>query len=116
MATREVYVFPARHGGEDKPICKSTLNQAIKILDMDVQHFVLHDFRRAASTHLYEMGMSSDAIEKALAHKIGGIKGIYNRALYAEERKKLLQLWADFVDAQIENGRTSIIGNFAKSE
>ena len=114
LATSEVYVFPARHGREDKPICKSTLNQAIKILDMDVQHFVLHDFRRTASTHLHEMGMSSDAIEKALAHKIGGIKGIYNRALYAEERKKLLQLWADFVDAQIENGRTSIIGNFSK--
>ncbi|OQW98450.1 MAG: integrase, partial [Thiothrix lacustris] len=51
-----------------------------------------------------------------LAHKIGGIKGIYNRALYAEERKKLLQLWADFVDAQIENGRTSIIGNFSRTE
>ena len=116
LATSEVYVFPSRHGREDKPICKSTLNQAIKMLDTDVQHFVLHDFRRTASTHLHEMGMPSDAIEKALAHQIGGIKGVYNRAQYGEERKKLLQLWADFVDAQIENGRTSIIGNFAKSE
>lgn len=116
LATSEVYVFPARHGHEDKPISKSTLNQAIKILDMDVQHFVLHDFRRTASTHLHEMGLPSDAIEKALAHTIKGIKGVYNRAQYAEERKKLLQLWADFVDAQIEKGRTSIIGNFGKSE
>lgn len=114
LATSEVYVFPARHGREDKPICKSTLNQAIKMLDMDVQHFVLHDFRRTASTHLHEMGLPSDAIEKALAHTIKGIKGVYNRAQYAAERKKLLQLWADFVDAQIEKGRTGVIGNFAK--
>lgn len=114
LATSETYVFPARHGRMDKPICKSTLNQAIKMLDMGVQHFVLHDFRRTASTHLHEMGMPSDAIEKALAHTIGGIKGVYNRAQYAEEHKKLLQLWADFVDAQIESRCTSIIGNFAK--
>jgi integrase len=84
------------------------------MLDTDVQHFVLHDFRRTASTHLHEMGMPSDAIEKALAHTIKGIKGVYNRAQYAAERKKLLQLWADFVDAQIEKGRTGVIGNFAK--
>jgi integrase len=43
---------------------------------MDVQHFVLHDFRRTASTHLHEMGQPSDAIEKALAHSIKGIKGV----------------------------------------
>jgi hypothetical protein len=53
------------------------------------------------------MGQSSDAIEKALAHTIKGIKGVYNRAEYADERRKILQLWAQFVDSQIETAGRS---------
>ncbi|WP_206999810.1 tyrosine-type recombinase/integrase [Trinickia mobilis] len=106
------YVFPSTRGLDNKPIAKSTLNQAVRSLSLDVQHFVLHDFRRTASTHLHEMGMSSDAIEKAIAHSIKGIKGVYNRAEYAEERRKILQLWADFVETQVEEERKVVIGNF----
>jgi integrase len=109
------HVFPSTRGPGHKPISKSTLNQAVRALSIDVQHFVLHDFRRTASTHLHEMGQSSDAIEKALAHTIKGIKGVYNRAQYADERRKILQLWADFVDAQIEGGRKVVIGDFGQT-
>ncbi|MFP6557394.1 tyrosine-type recombinase/integrase [Paraburkholderia sp. B3] len=109
------HVFPTTRGRGDQPIAKSTLNQAVRSLSLDVQHFVLHDFRRTASTHLHEMGQSSDAIEKALAHTIKGIKGVYNRAEYADERRKILQLWADFVEAQIEGGRKVVIGNFGQT-
>ncbi|KVT56532.1 tyrosine-type recombinase/integrase [Burkholderia ubonensis] len=110
--TSQRYVFPSSRGA-DRPIAKSTLNQAVRALDMEVQHFVLHDFRRTASTHLHEMGQPSDAIEKALAHSIKGIKGVYNRAEYAEDRRRILVLWASFVEAQIDEGRKVIIGKFA---
>ncbi|WP_373989456.1 tyrosine-type recombinase/integrase [Duganella sp. BuS-21] len=106
------FVFPMRRGYEDRPIAKSTLNQAVRAMKADVQHFVIHDFRRTASTHLHEMGMSSDAIEKALAHSIKGIKGVYNRAQYADERRKILQLWATFVDAQINESNKVVVGRF----
>jgi integrase len=109
------YLFPSSRGVGDRPISKSTLNQAVRALAIDVQHFVLHDFRRTASTHLHEMGMSSDAIEKALAHTIKGIKGVYNRAEYADERIKILQLWSDFVESQIEGKRKVVLGNFGKT-
>jgi integrase len=108
------FVFPMRRGHEDRPIAKSTLNQAVRAMKADVQHFVIHDFRRTASTHLHEMGMSSDAIEKALAHSIKGIKGVYNRAEYANERRKILQLWATFVDAQINEGNKVVVGKFGR--
>lgn len=36
------------------------------------------------------------------AHKIGGVRGVYNRAEYLSQRREMLQSWADFVDAQIE--------------
>ncbi len=101
-AGKSAYVFPSTRGMEDRPISKSTLNQAVRALSIDVQHFVLHDFRRTASTHLHEMGHSSDAIERALAHKILGIKGVYNRAEYADQRRVILQAWADFVQAQLD--------------
>lgn len=102
FAGEPAYLFPSTRGYEDRPISKSTLNQAVRALSLDVQHFVLHDFRRTASTHLHEMGHSSDAIELALAHKIQGIKGVYNRAEYADQRRVILQAWADFVQAQLD--------------
>jgi integrase len=107
-------LFPSRRGYEDRPIAKSTLNQAVRAMKSDMQHFVIHDFRRTASTHLHEMGLSSDAIEKALAHSIKGIKGVYNRAEYANERRKILQIWATFVDAQINEGNKVVIGRFGQ--
>lgn len=115
LSHSERFVFPMRRGYEDRPIAKSTLNQAVRAMDSSVQHFVIHDFRRTASTHLHEMGHSSDAIEKALAHSIKGIKGVYNRAEYADERRKISQLWADFVDAQIAEGRKVVVGKFARA-
>jgi integrase len=115
LSHSERFVFPMRRGYEDKPIAKSTLNQAVRAMSCNVQHFVIHDFRRTASTHLHEMGHSSDAIEKALAHSIKGIKGVYNRAEYADERRKISQLWANFVDAQIAEEKKVVIGNFARA-
>ena len=109
------YVFPTRQGREDKPVSKSILNNAISALNLGVDGFVIHDLRRTASTHLNEMGYPSDAIEKALSHSIKGVRGVYNRAQYSAERKRMLQAWADFVDAQIESGRKVVIGNFAKA-
>jgi integrase len=69
LSGRSQFLFPTSRGDRDQPISKSTLNQAVRALSLDIQHFVLHDFRRTASTHLHEQGHSSDAIEKALAHK-----------------------------------------------
>jgi integrase len=115
LSGNHVHVFPSSRGRGDAPIAKSTLNQAVRSLSLDIQHFVLHDFRRTASTHLHEMGMASDAIEKALAHSIRGIKGVYNRAEYAEERRKILQLWSNFVAAQIEGSRKVVLGNFSQT-
>lgn len=109
--TSAEYVFPTVRG-IDRPIAKSTLNQAIRALDMEVQHFVLHDFRRTASTHLHEMGFSSDVIEKALAHEQQGVRAVYNRARYAKQRQEILQVWAAFVQTQIDEDRKVVIGQF----
>jgi integrase len=113
LASGSEWVFPSR-GDLHQPIAKSTLNVAVRALEIDVRDFVIHDFRRTASTHLHEAGFNSDWIEKALAHEQKGIRGVYNRAQYADQRREMLQWWADFVDSQIEEGRKVIIGRFGK--
>jgi len=113
LSSGSEYVLPSR-GSLEKPISKSTLNAAIRTLDIDIRHFVIHDFRRTASTLLHEAGFNSDWIEKALAHEQSGVRGVYNRAEYAEQRREMLQWWSNFVDVQIDDGRTVIIGKFGK--
>ena len=114
LASGSEWVFPSR-GDLKQPIARSTLNKAVQTLETDVQDFVIHDFRRTASTHLHEAGFNSDWIEKCLAHETKGIRGVYNRAQYADQRREMLQWWADFVDAQIEEGRRVVIGRFGKA-
>jgi integrase len=114
LAGKSEWVFPSRNDWR-KPIAHSTLNHAIRGLDLDVRDFVIHDFRRTASTHLHEAGFNSDWIEKALAHETKGIRGVYNRAQYLDQRRDMLQWWADFVDSEIEEGRKVIIGRFGKA-
>ncbi len=55
------WVFPSS-SSLDQPIAKSTLNAVVQALEIDVRDFVIHDFRRTASTHLHEAGFNSDWI------------------------------------------------------
>ncbi len=51
-------------------------------------------------------GFNGDWIEKCLAHGEGrSSRSVYNKAEYAEQRRHMLQEWADMVDAWID-GRT----------
>lgn len=115
LALDSEWVFPSRHTST-KPISKTTLNVAIRGLQADIQNFVIHDFRRTASTHLNEHDFNSDWIEKALAHETKGVRGVYNKAEWKDARRQMLQWWADFVDSQIEEGRKVIIGRLGKAQ
>ncbi len=115
LASGSEWVFPSR-GDLNQAIAHSTLNHVVRSLEIDVRDFVIHDFRRTASTHLHEAGFNSDWIEKCLAHETKGIRGVYNRAQYADQRREMLQWWADFVDSQIQDGGGKvIIGPFGKA-
>ncbi|MBB5467891.1 integrase [Paraburkholderia sp. Clong3] len=93
--TSETFVFPSVRG-DDRPIAKSTLNQAVKALGLDVEHFVLHDFRRTASSHLRDMEQQTAA---------GGDIAKREATDEAAWQRRMLQSWADFVDSQMEVAR-----------
>jgi integrase len=56
-----------------------------------------HDFRATASTHLYESGLwRGEVIELQLAHaERNKTRAAYNHAQYLEERRAMMQWWAD---------------------
>lgn len=59
----------------------------------------LHGFRAMASTNLNELGYRSDVIEAQLAHKEpDAVRLAHNRAEYLEERRNMMQVWADYLD------------------
>lgn len=114
LASGSAWVLPSRSSLK-QPISNSTLNQAVRSLDLGIRDFVIHDFRRTASTQLHEAGFNTDWVEKALAHEQKGIRGIYNRAEYLTQRREMLQWWANMVDEQIEEDRKVVIGRFGKA-
>jgi integrase len=99
LASTSVWVLPGR-GTLTKPFAHNAINDALKtaLQDQKIPAFTIHDLRRTASTLLHEDGWPSDVVEKALNHTIGGVRGVYNRAEYAEQRKEMLQFWADYID------------------
>lgn len=57
----------------------------------------LHGFRHIFSTAAHENKFAYDIIEKQLAHKIQGVRGIYNKAEYFEERGKMMMWYDDYI-------------------
>lgn len=102
LAGDSEFVLPGR-GGHTRPFSGNAMNQAMGAITFPINRFTIHDLRRTASTLLHEQGFPSDVIEKALNHSIGGVRGVYNRAQYSEQRKQMLQSWADYVGLLINS-------------
>lgn len=74
------------------------MNQAIKSLGFGDIHKG-HGFRTTAKTFLSEMGYRREVTESALFHKESNqVVAAYNRAQYLEERREMMQAWADYLD------------------
>ncbi|MDX8380440.1 MAG: tyrosine-type recombinase/integrase [Gallionella sp.] len=101
-------VLPGRYD-QDISMSNATLNRtmtaACKAAQTDgqsLEHCSPHDLRRTASTMLHEAGYNTDWIEKCLAHEQRGVRAVYNKAEYAEQRRSMLQDWADMLDKWIK--------------
>lgn len=57
-------------------------------------HWVIHDLRRTVRSNLSKLGVSSDIAERILGHAIPGVRGIYDRHSYLDERRVALDRWA----------------------
>lgn len=62
-----------------------------------MKHWVHHDLRRTARTLMTASGVSEDHAERVIGHKIGGVRGVYNRWDYFNEKARALELLAEVV-------------------
>ncbi len=99
------YIFPTVRS-LSRPMSENTLSAALQRLGFSKEEHCPHGFRTMASTRLHEMGWNSKTIETQLAHiDQNKIRGIYNRAKYLEERTRMMQAWADYLDALKQEAR-----------
>ncbi|MDD5462867.1 MAG: tyrosine-type recombinase/integrase [Methylococcales bacterium] len=97
------YVFPSSRG-DGRPMSNGTIATALKTLGYDSDVMTAHGFRTTASTLLNEQGWSPDAIERQLCHMPrDAVRAAYNRAQYLDERRSMMQSWADYLDG-LKNG------------
>ena len=107
------WVFPSQIRPRN-PMSDGTVNKAIKRLGYG-KDMVAHGFRALARTTIHEkLKYNSEVIERQLAHKASGALGeAYDRTQFLDERKTMMQNWADYIDAL---GQPNVIqGKFERS-
>jgi integrase len=99
LTGRGDYVFPsARKGG--RPLSDNGVRTALRSLGYTNEQITPHGFRAMARTLLdEELGFRVDYIEHQLAHAVRDPLGrAYNRTKHLDERVKMMQSWAEFLD------------------
>ncbi|ENZ7657488.1 integrase arm-type DNA-binding domain-containing protein [Klebsiella aerogenes] len=99
------FVFIGDHDHR-KPMSENTVNKALRVMGYDTKVEVCgHGFRTMACSSLIESGLwSRDAVERQMSHmERNSVRAAYiHKAEHLDERRLMLQWWADFLDANRE--------------
>ena len=92
------FIFPSVRTFS-KPLSENTINAALRRLGYSQDEMCAHGFRTMASTRLHELGWDTRIVEIQLAHKDQNkVRSVYNKAEHLEERFRMMQAWADYLD------------------
>jgi len=93
------FVFPSLLTGE-RCMSENTVNTALRRMGYSKTDMTAHGFRAMARTILVEkLNVHPDIIEAQLAHeKSGPLGAAYDRAEFMEQRRSMMQTWADYLD------------------
>lgn len=93
------YIFPSIRTNL-RPMSENTVNAALRRLGYTSDDMTGHGFRAMARTILDEvLKFRPDFIEHQLAHAVRDPNGrAYNRTAHLQERKRMMQTWADYLD------------------
>lgn len=96
---RSDYMFPAIHTTV-QPMSENTMNQALKRLGYEGTKQTVHGFRASARTMLVEqLKYPEQLVEMQLGHRVRDMHGrAYNRVTLLDERREMMQGWADYLD------------------
>lgn len=99
------YLFPSARSVK-RPMSNMTLNAAMATMGFEGE-MTAHGFRAMARTLLAErLDFPIEVIEMQLAHAVKDANGrAYNRTTYLEQRRRMLQAWADYLEG-LRTGET----------
>jgi len=98
LTERKTYAFESPRPG--RPLSDNTMNAALRGLGYPGDVMTAHGFRSTASTLLHELGWPPEVIELQLAHaQRSQVAAAYNRSARLEERTRMMQSWADYLDS-----------------
>jgi integrase len=100
LTGQRTYVFPGRD--VKKPMSGAAVNAALRRMGFDTKTEITgHGFRAMARTILHEhLRFPGEVIEHQLAHKVPDALGTaYNRTKFIDDRIRMMQAWADYLDA-----------------
>jgi integrase len=94
------WYFQAERGG---PLTNySVEKKALGRLCPEVAHWTLHDLRCTAATLLQRAGVLPHVIEACLNHKLGGVKGVYQRHEFIPEKREAMEALAALLSKIVE--------------
>jgi len=112
LTGRGRHVFPSARG-DARPMSENAINAAIHAMGFKGE-MVGHGVRAMFSSALNEQGFNPDAIERQLAHgERNAVRAAYNRSDYMDERKQMMQQWADYLDGLRDGADVIPIGRRA---
>jgi len=93
-------VFPGARSPQ-RPMSENAVNAALRSLGIERDAMCGHGFRAMARTVLEEhLKFPAHLIEAQLAHAVRDANGrAYNRTTHLDERRRMMQKWADYLDA-----------------
>ena len=101
------HLFPNRLDPR-RPMANRSLNALMERLGFGGEG-TPHGMRAAFSTHFNSLGASVDVIEHCLAHvPANAVRAAYNRHAYQDERREMLQAWADHLD-RVRNDQGALV-------
>ena len=107
------FVFPSARSAE-RPMSENAVLAALRRMGYTKDEMTGHGFRSMASTLLHEQGWNHQVIERQLAHaERNAVSAAYNFAEHLPERRKMMQAWADYLDAL--KGNAEVIPLFRRA-
>lgn len=107
------YVFPS-HRSDDRPMSNNAVLSAFRRMGIAIEEMSGHGFRAMARTLLAErLRFPDNIIEHQLAHQVRDVHGrAYNRTKFLDDRKKMMQDWANYLD-NLRKGQDALPEGFS---
>jgi integrase len=89
---------------------KAKLDKLSGVTDWDI-----HDLRRTARSLMSRAGVDADIAERCLGHVIGGVRGVYDRHSFLDEKRMAVDKLAALIEG-IVNPKDNVVPDQAKDQ